>query len=436
MTPVLTPALDFSATSGRVVWRDTNALAHLQSISATLLPDGGRKEQLPWGNLDKGTLADLEACREFYRGNTNYPQPAKSGTAAGDILVALGKFDADLNELHEAAATRPYSRFPTTYDLEPSSALLRPQLSPRKRLSILVNLRTIAELEAGQTQDALADLQLGFRLSDSIRGEPILIDHLVRIATLTITLQGVREGLARHVWSQAQLSDIENQLASLNLLAEYKLAMRGERACSTGILDYTRRQGFRFRAELINEGLDGHKALSLMPGGWFYQNMLTISEILQEFNIPIVDEKTHRVFPDIADKSDAAVGKLLQRSGPYNHFARILMPALGAASRKSARMQTSVDAARVACALERYRLANGSLPETLDALAPRFIETIPTDLIDGKPLRYRLKPDGGYVLYSVGWNKTDDGGEIGWTKSKDPVVDITTGDWVWRYPAK
>jgi hypothetical protein len=100
-------------------------------------------------------------------------------------------------------------------------------------------------------------------------------------------------------------------------------------------------------------------------------------------------------------------------------------------------MQTLTDAGRTACALERYRLANGKLPENLDLLLPHFSDSVPHDVIDGKPLRYQLKPDGTYLLYSVGWNETDDGGQIAWNrKKKDASVDLTQGDWVWKLPAK
>jgi hypothetical protein len=99
-------------------------------------------------------------------------------------------------------------------------------------------------------------------------------------------------------------------------------------------------------------------------------------------------------------------------------------------------MQTYVDEARLACALERYRSANGKLPETIEALAPRFIEKIPNDVIDGQPLRYRVKAGGNYVIYSIGWNETDDGGEVVWTSGKTPTVDIAKGDWVWQMSAK
>jgi hypothetical protein len=93
-----------------------------------------------------------------------------------------------------------------------------------------------------------------------------------------------------------------------------------------------------------------------------------------------------------------------------------------------------VGLARTAVALERYRLAHGEYPETLDALAPQFIEKVPHDVVGGQPLHYRRTPDGQFVLYSVGWNETDDDGEV--VLKKDGAVDISNGDWVWRYPAK
>ena len=91
----------------------------------------------------------------------------------------------------------------------------------------------------------------------------------------------------------------------------------------------------------------------------------------------------------------------------------MLLPRIGNAVKKFAYAQTSVDLARVAIALERYRLAHGEYPESLDALAPQFMEKVPHDIIGGQPLHYRRTDDGQFVLYSVGWNETDDGGVVG-----------------------
>ena len=63
---------------------------------------------------------------------------------------------------------------------------------------------------------------------------------------------------------------------------------------------------------------------------------------------------------------------------------------------------------------------------------PRYLERIPTDVITGEPLRYNRTSDGQFVLYSVGWNETDDGGEVSSRKPGD-APDPKKGDWVWRY---
>jgi hypothetical protein len=238
------------------------------------------------------------------------------------------------------------------------------------------------------------------------------------------------------------LAELEKYLASVDLLAEFKHSMRGERALNVSGLDYLRRQGFKANASGYGfMGDDGsaqkmEHSLNLVPSGMLYQNMLTIARMHQDFTLAAVDEQSHRVFPVISKAADDAVETLHKGFYPYSVFASMLFPAFSKTSMKSGRMQTYVDAARVACGLERYRMANGRLPDTLDTLAPRFVEKIPNDVIDGKPLRYRTTADGGYVMYSVGWNKTDDGGELVWTKGKNPSIDATKGDWVWRSPPR
>ena len=88
--------------------------------------------------------------------------------------------------------------------------------------------------------------------------------------------------------------------------------------------------------------------------------------------------------------------------------------------------QTLVNQAQIVCALERYRLAQGHYPETLDTLVPQFIQKMPHDLIGGEPLVYRRTNDGKFLLYSIGWNETDDDGKPG------TLADVKTGDWVWQ----
>jgi len=435
LTPLLAPMLEYyHGPAGQIVWGDTNGIARVQGIAVDLTPRRDTNDHLVMGRLDTGTFTDLPACALFYRGNTNYPQAAPEAAPAEVILRALGRFGPELKELHEAATARPESRFPVHYEEVPSWGILLPHLARVKSLTMLCQMRATAFLDAGQPAAAFEDLRLGLRLSDSLRNEPILIDHLVRIAALAFDLQTVREGLLRHAWSEGQLTEIEGYLAQVNLLAEYKHVMYGERAFETGGVDYLRRQGHRADAFSAIGGGEGVPALRLMPSGMFCQNMLTISRFFEDFTLPAVDEQARRVSPELSVKGQRAIEEM--RRGPYTLMAKLLLPALGNAVRKSAVMQTYLDATRVGCALERHRLANGKPPVSLDGLVPSFIAAVPSDVIDGRPLRYRPDPDGGYVVYSVGWNQTDDGGVLAWSKERKPSVDLEHGDWVWRMAAK
>ena len=95
-----------------------------------------------------------------------------------------------------------------------------------------------------------------------------------------------------------------------------------------------------------------------------------------------------------------------------------------------AKTQTLVNEAYVACGLERYRLAHGNYPETMAALTPQFADPLPVDMIGGGALKYRAE-SGKFVLYSVGWNQTDDGGKPSF--GRDGTGDLDKNDWAWPY---
>jgi len=61
-------------------------------------------------------------------------------------------------------------------------------------------------------------------------------------------------------------------------------------------------------------------------------------------------------------------------------------------------------------AIERYRLAaTNRLPDSLAALVPSLLDSVPLDPFDGKPVRYK-KLIKGYMIYSIGPDLQDDGG--------------------------
>lgn len=418
----------------QIIPRDTNIVNRLEMQIEAMVPGGLRAPAT--GSWQAGVRTDVAAWQAYYRkapAFTNaFAIPAQSQSPAADVLLALSKYDPVIEELRQAGR-RPYSRFPLEYDADDPAAIMLPHLAIFKGCAKVLQLRTCAELQLGQTERALDDVSLSLRMVEALRTEPILISHLVRIAVVNITLQPVWEGLADHRWSDEQLRTLDQELSKLDFLLDYRFAMRGEVTFSSGVVDYLRRTG---NLGAIFGGSDNSPdaagILRLIPSGWFYQNQLRCERFMFQWYVPLADQEQRIISPTSARRADAALASDTSHPTPFNLLDREMLPALGAAARKFALGQANVDLARVACALERYRAAHGSYPEMLALLAPQLMEKIPHDVINGEPLHYERTPDGRFVLYSVGWNESDDGGMV--VLKKDGSVDIQQGDWVWLVP--
>lgn len=113
--------------------------------------------------------------------------------------------------------------------------------------------------------------------------------------------------------------------------------------------------------------------------------------------------------------------------------------ALAASLRRTMTAEVTRNTVITAIALKRYQLKYGGYPGSLSKLVPQFLSAVPRDPVDGQPLRYRLNADGTFLLYSVGLNGKDDGG--------NPTLDASIPnsyfnwlgphalDWVWPQAA-
>jgi tetratricopeptide (TPR) repeat protein len=396
------------------------------------------------GDRVKGTFTRLDCWQDYYRGvaarSNAFPVPAQPQSPAADVLLALSKYDGVIEELR-AASQLPHSRYPINYDSESPFMIYLPHLAPLKNCAQVLQLRSLAELRNGQPDKALDDVRLALQLTDKVRDEPLLISHLVRAAMVQLLLQPIWEGLAQHKWSDGQLAALDEDLVKLDFLAAWRLSMQGELGGQADEMELLRRHPERFQELQAVIDFAGKKTdvrlpngliVRSMPAGWFYQNQYRCAQATEEYCIPVADASRGTFSPAVARRGEAALAA--ETTGPFNLFERLILPVLANAAPKFAFGQASVNLARTAMALERYRLARGAFPESLDALAPQFIAEVPHDVIGGQPLKYRREADGSFVLYSVGWNEKDDDGVAAF--DKDGSVDLQTGDWVWGSAGK
>jgi hypothetical protein len=485
-TPFLAPLFDF--VPGTQQFRDTNAFARIRALAprhdaaSGLVKPGKTVRSNSWvtAGIDlpawhtaflKGTnaaeLADTADSAFRWRYGlaprqsgataaqplTINPQlptnaPTRSEAAAG-VLDALAETEPVLEELR-AASRRPHSRFNLHYDVDDPASIVLPHLATLKHVCQVLQLRASAELALGRTDQAFEDIGFSFRVVDAVRGEPILISHLVRIAELQLGLQPLAEGLARHQWSESQLRAFEERLRQFDFLADARQALQDERVFFGGaFIDYVRRSPHRWRmldnlGSLPDEGQNAQLSwqsalLAATPRGWYYLEKVNYSRMFQDYLLPAIDVGGHRISPDACRRSDEHLAAMLNNPAPvvvlrHQFFCGFLLPAFTRSAQKFSFAQSGADAAALACALERCRLAHGQFPESLGALVPEILSQLPHDIINGQPFKYRRTADGQYLLYSVGWNETDDGGVIGLTENGEGI-DQKMGDWVWRLPA-
>ena len=262
-------------------------------------------------------------------------------------------------------------------------------------------------------EDALVAIRAMVPLAESLREEPLLISQLVHIAVHGILTATVQDALNRTNFSDEQLREFQELLSTvLPPLEEHSMIRQGflgERVFNLDTTDLIGQQYEDYLGEYWTVRFDTFSLPMRLTALEMYRQLEVTPGMVE---LPMIEEL----------------------EGSYNPaflVAKMLLPGLANAREAEYRCRTTYDTAVAACAVERYRLANGSLPPSLDALVPAYLDAVPTDpfRLDGGPVSYCTEPDGGYVLYSWARNRKDDGG-IPWDREKEKGSDWSNGDWI------
>ncbi len=392
----------------------------------------GYKPKRPkFGDLATGAILDVTAWRDYLVAakviQSATDDPSRDITDAFEKLPALRQI--------RAAASRPACRFPL--DIEKGFAMEMPHISAIQQASSYFAVSAAARIAAKDGAGALDDCMQLFSLSDALLSDPFLINLLVRFSLLERVNVIIRDGLAAGLWKGDELTAIERKLSAQNLIAGFRFAMAGERASMTTEFDRLSRASTREIREMTatlgaaNESDAIFAAgVALYPRGWMHLCKVKANELHDAF---IADyAPVNGVEPEfIARRPENSLRAELQNLSTFDRYRYALvvmaMPVLDSVENSLFMSQVRLTQARIACALERVRIATGAFPESLDAVAPHFGGTIPKDFCDGKPMRYRRTADG-YELWSVAVNRVDDGG----THLPKEDDRRKQPDWLWK----
>ncbi|AIE84997.1 hypothetical protein [Fimbriimonas ginsengisoli] len=326
---------------------------------------------------------------------------AKKATVAQRqaMAEALGRV-GPLQKMVEKAGDMPSCDFHHDWSL--GAKLLFPEFAHMKSWGRLLCADAELRSERGDWRGALKQIERSERIAHHSGQDPILIGMLVGVATEAITVAALQRVIEDHRDNPAFVSEALKTVKQFGSLPDFRRAMMGELVLGRASI-----RGLNGSADLQMTG-EPHAE----PNRWekaFFQS----PQVQGAFDAKLVEayRKMIEALPKDPSQWEKSYQVAVERGRAVeadhsiaNTLNQIIMPVFEQAAQS------------VGQALMRRRLAITTL-KLLDEKAhkrafPRLLPNFGDDRIDpfsGKPLHY-LREDSGFLLYSVGKDRVDDGG--------------------------
>jgi hypothetical protein len=338
-----------------------------------------------------------------------------SADLATFLLQALERHKEPMRALADAARL-PYFQPLTNRSARAVLVPARRDNGALERLHMLFQVRACALLATDRNTEAGEDVLASLELVRLARQIPDAQSSMRTQILLMRSLQPHWEGIVQHGWSGSQLAGFQSELSRINLLVDYTNAVY--RVVLANIEQWQRfadRKSPRVQQPEGWEHLD-NPVWQMQPRSWWLDNC---AQLYQAGKAAIENV-------DVAGAHVYLGGRMSDLNGlPVGDQTTFLFQQPywpGAYPGNVVFAQTALNQAIIACALERFRLAQGKYPELLQELVPEYLSTIPNDVVRGRPMLYENPNDGSFVLRSVGPNQSEDRNKPG------------SDDWLWSFP--
>ncbi|MHC4713270.1 MAG: hypothetical protein ACYTAN_08385 [Planctomycetota bacterium] len=297
-----------------------------------------------------------------------------------------------------------------SYDVDPGEVNPdMPHLVSARRCAELLSLAVLLASLEGRGEDGIALARDGLALSRSLAGEPIVMSSLRGMNISSITLS---HNLQRLI-SSCEISD--GGLAALqedleHFAAEFSVrpGLEGELVHFSAIFEALMRGYPRPFGDLSGHSFGLVDSLLAKTPGWVKGGYLKCDQAAAtNFYLDLLAAIELVPVSEVEKKMSGTMTEL--EKSPFI-FSRMLLPVIWRANLQAEKTRARLAATAAAIAALRFKKAEGRWPDRLDELVGRYVEAVPLDTITGAPFIYKVLDDG-IVVYSVGQNGQDDGGE-------------------------
>ena len=331
-----------------------------------------------------------------------------------DLRTELGKVAAALDTAR-GLADRSRGRYDVAWNEDLIGTLL-PHAQETRVVAQLLALDALVHACDGDGAAALRSCRAAVNTGHSLGDEPTPISQVCRAACVRRAVGALEQVLAQ---GEAPAKDLELTQRLLRTEAEEPLqliAARSDRVCFYQCLDQMRTGKFHQAAYGVKPSLLGSTADDLLDRGRARAAEVAYlryhNELVEIAKLPTPDqhERLQRL-----QRPNVQLPKLLAGLSGDDDQVKLAV--------SFHRYRAELRCAAAALAAERYRLATGPWPEHLDQLVPEYLPAVPADPFDGQPLRLRRLADG-LVVYSIGQDRQDDGGQRDRKQPGKPGSDV------------
>ena len=328
--------------------------------------------------------------------------PGRTEPLSEETRQLIGQYLAQNKRALEVlgkAASIEHSRYPI--DLSAGLAARMPHLREIRDAACLPLLDAIWHAQNNEGESAVEAVVSIFGVAHTLAEEPLIDSQLCRFNCQSIGVSAIER-----VVNRMELGD--EQLAGLS-----EIFVQGED--ESGLL-----RGFVGERCEVSEALRDPDGVNPQ----FFGAPRPMGLLYPVYRAMGLTDKGATIYLDLMDgvfdalrlpeqervKAAETIEAELEDVPKIYVMLHVLMPAHSRIFQVSLNNNARLRTVRVGLAIERYRLANGKLPENLAELVPAYLDAVPKDPFDGQELRYK-RLEKGYVVYSIGGDGSDDGGE-------------------------
>lgn len=324
------------------------------------------------------------------------------------LLRGHVEMNRDALKIADEALHLPSSRYPIDY-----TPLMNTPLPHLAWLDDIIEMRqfeAFIALESGDTTTAVSNIVTALAFARTLNNEPCLISQLVRLKEIERVFTTLERRVNASPLSTAEIESLATAFAQTRITNSSAVAFIGERAMMNPYFRMSRADYAQLNPP--KEGEEVKTDTPLPCHGPAILRLVGYYE-LDYGSFLIGMNKAIALSSNAAPENLRARGYFARVGEESTKRRRTISGQVFSSYANSFASENKALAhqrlALTALAIERFRNDNASLPESLDDLVPKYSDETPEDPFTGWDLEFR-RTEKGYVIYSFGPDREDDGG--------------------------